>query len=64
MTKQERKYIEVQLLRGVSKRQIAKVLGRSHSTICREVNDEKNWDYKRVPWLRGRKHVIRMFCAE
>jgi len=64
MTKQERKYIEYHLLHGVSGLQIAKMLRRHHSTVYREINDERNWDYKRVPWFRGRQHVVKMYCAE
>ena len=64
MTKQERKYLEFLWNQGKSKREIARILGRSHSTICRAINDERNWDYRRIPWFRGRKHVVKSFCAE
>jgi len=64
MTKSERRYLELLWSKGTSKRQIARMMGRSPSTICRAINNEKNWDYKRVPWFRGRQHVIKMYCAE
>ena len=48
MTKQERKHLEFLWNKGISKRQIAKQMGRSHSTICRAINNPKNWEWKRT----------------
>lgn len=59
MTKQERKFVEHHWSRGVSKRQIARMLGRSHSTISRAINNPKNQDYKRI----GKK-VVKTYCAD
>ena len=64
MTKSERRYLELLWSKGTSKRQIARMMGRSPSTICRAINNEKNWDYKRVSWFRGRQHVTKTYCAE
>ena len=59
MTKQERRHMEFLWSKGTSKKQIANVLKRHHSTICRALNNQKNWDYKRI----GKK-VVKSYCAE
>jgi len=51
-------------MKKVCKIEIARLLDKDRSTIGRELNNKDNWDYKRVPWFRGRKHVIKMYCAE
>jgi len=45
---QERRIIENRNLRGWKKANIARDLDRHRSTICREVNDQNNWDYIRL----------------
>jgi len=64
LTKAERKLIQELLVKKKKKVEIARILGRSHTTIGREVNNEKNWEYVRVPWFRGRKHVVKMYSWE
>lgn len=59
LCKRERKAIERFLVQGKSKSEIARILGVSHTTIGREVNNERNWDFVRV-----RKCVVKMYCAE
>ncbi|MDR0975740.1 MAG: helix-turn-helix domain-containing protein, partial [Christensenellaceae bacterium] len=55
----ERKFIEKQVKRKVKKSEIARVLGVSHTTVGREVNNEKNWEWERV----GKK-VIKRYSAK
>jgi len=64
LTLPERKVIEKLYLKGKKKTEIAKLLGKHRSTIGRELNDQNNWDFKRVPWFRGRMHVVRTYCAQ
>ena len=60
----ERRVIEQLNLKGKKKIEIAELLGVHRSTIGRELNDKNNWDYKRVSWFRGRKHVVKTYCAD
>lgn len=62
--KVEREFIERYWLRGWKKSRIAWELGVSHTTVAREVDNPKNWDYTRVTVFRGRKHVVKMYSAE
>jgi len=59
MKKQERQLIEKLWLQGKTKVEIAKILGRHHSTICRAINNTKNWD-----WMQKGGKVKKMYCAK
>ena len=48
LTLPERRILENRNLRGWTKAAIARDLEKHRSTICRELNDEKNWDHIRL----------------
>jgi len=60
LTKPERQLIEKYWLSGKSKRKIAEMLDRSHSTICYAINNVKNWD-----WIKKRNgKVVKVYSAK
>ena len=60
LSKPERQLIEKLWISGKSKREIARMLERSHSTICYAIKDIKNWD-----WVRKKSgKVIKTYCAK
>ena len=56
----ERKIVEKHLRKGDSKSEIARILGVSHTTIGREVNNEKNWEW----WRKSNGKVVKIYNAE
>lgn len=60
LSKPERQFIQQQWLKGKPKREIARMLGRSHSTICYAINNKKNLDYFRK--LSGK--VVKTYVAK
>ena len=62
---EERHYIEIELKAGRSMNQIAKALGRSQSTLSREISrntGQRGYRHKQAPWCQDRcRLLLRVF---
>jgi len=64
LTIAERKVIQQLNSKNVTQSEIARLLGKHRSRICRELNNPNNLERVWVTWFRGRKHLVKRYSAE